>query len=199
MTTRSVEQLNEKLERPVPTLQFRPNILVSTQQPFEEDKWEWIKIGERVVIRNVKPCSRYPFFSKIKLKDEIGIKSHFNYIICYRCKLVGVNPENGAMDKEEPLKTLKSYEYILPLITIRRKSRIVISLWYQCCYGTSFLIFFSFREQTDPDRISLEGRAPTMGIYCGLYVPGTVKIGDEVFIHSSNDSPVELNRREAAS
>lgn len=59
MTTRSVEKLNEKLERPVPTLQFRPNILVSTQQPFEEDNWEWIKIGERVVIRNVKPCSRY--------------------------------------------------------------------------------------------------------------------------------------------
>ncbi|OAD53227.1 MOSC domain-containing protein 1, mitochondrial, partial [Eufriesea mexicana] len=130
MTTKSVEQLNEKLERPVPTLQFRPNILVSTQQPFEEDKWEWIKIGERVVIRNVKPCSR--------------------------CKLVGVNPENGVMDKEEPLKTLKS-------------------------------------EQTDPDRISLEGKAPTMGIYCGLYVPGMVKIGDEVFVHSSNGSSMELN------
>lgn len=59
MTTSSVEQLNEKLETPVSTLQFRPNILVSTQQPFEEDEWEWIKIGERVVIRNVKPCSRY--------------------------------------------------------------------------------------------------------------------------------------------
>ncbi|KAG6798422.1 mitochondrial amidoxime-reducing component 1 isoform X3 [Apis mellifera caucasica] len=88
MTTRSVEKLNEKLERPVPTLQFRPNILVSTQQPFEEDNWEWIKIGERVVIRNVKPCSR--------------------------CKFVGVNPENGVMDKEEPLKTLRSYEKSYP-------------------------------------------------------------------------------------
>ncbi|CAK9823582.1 Mitochondrial amidoxime-reducing component 1 [Anthophora retusa] len=134
MTTRSVEQLNEKLERPVPTLQFRPNILVSTQKPFEEDNWEWIKIGERVVIRNVKPCSR--------------------------CKMVRVNPENGVMDKEEPLKTLKT-----------------------------------FREQTDPERVSLEGNAPTMGIYCGLYVPGKVKIGDEVFIHSS----IESNHREAAS
>ncbi|XP_016905675.1 mitochondrial amidoxime-reducing component 1 isoform X1 [Apis cerana] len=141
MTTRSVEKLNEKLERPVPTLQFRPNILVSTQQPFEEDNWEWIKIGERVVIRNVKPCSR--------------------------CKFVGVNPENGVMDKEEPLKTLKS-----------------------------------FREQTDPERISLEGKAPVMGIYCGLYIPGKVKIGDEVFIHSSSDSTrpmVELNHREITS
>lgn len=135
MTTRSMEQLNEKLERPVPSLQFRPNILVSTQQPFEEDQWEWIKIGERVVIRNVKPCMR--------------------------CKLVGVNPENGVMDKKEPLNTLKS-----------------------------------FREQTDPERISLEGKAPAMGIYCGLYVPGSVKIGDEVFVNRSSDSPVELNHRE---
>ncbi|KAF3424996.1 hypothetical protein E2986_08704, partial [Frieseomelitta varia] len=135
MTTRSMEQLNEKLERPVPALQFRPNILVSTQQPFEEDQWEWIKIGERVVIRNVKPCTR--------------------------CKLVGLNPENGVMDKEEPLKTLKS-----------------------------------FRQQADPERISLEGKAPMMGIYCGLYVPGSVKIGDEVFVHRSSGSPVELNHRE---
>lgn len=60
-----------------------------------------------------------------------------------------------------------------------------------------FLIFSSFREPTDPERISLEGKAPVMGIYCGLYITGRVKIGDEVFIHRSNDSSVELNHREA--
>ncbi|XP_076761826.1 mitochondrial amidoxime-reducing component 1 isoform X1 [Xylocopa sonorina] len=138
MTTRSVDQLNEKLERPVPALQFRPNILVSTQRPFEEDDWEWIKIGERAVIRNVKPCTR--------------------------CKMIGVNPENGEMDKEEPLKTLKTFRY-----------------------------------HTEPDRISLEGNAPIIGIYCGLYIPGKVKLGDEVYIHSSNDSSIEVNNREATS
>ena len=84
MTTRSIEVLNEKLEIPVPALQFRPNILVSTQEPFEEDNWEWIKIGENVVIRNFKPCTR--------------------------CKFVIVNPETGTAEKEEPLKTLKRYE-----------------------------------------------------------------------------------------
>lgn len=26
---------------------------------------------------------------------------------------MGVNPENGVMDKEEPLKTLKSYENLI--------------------------------------------------------------------------------------
>ena len=136
MTTRSIEVLNEKLEIPVPALQFRPNILVSTQEPFEEDSWEWIKIGENVVIRNFKPCTR--------------------------CKFVTVNPETGTAEKEEPLKTLKS-----------------------------------FRQQTDPERVSLEGKAPVMGIYCGLYIPGKVKIGDDIFVHVSTDSTVEMSYRES--
>ncbi|XP_076170020.1 mitochondrial amidoxime-reducing component 1 isoform X2 [Ptiloglossa arizonensis] len=113
MTTRSLEVLNEKLDKSVPTLQFRPNILVSTQKPFEEDNWEWIKIGERAVIRNVKPCA-------------------------------------------------------------------------------------SFRQQTDSERIALEGKVPTLGIYCGLYVPGKVKLGDDVFVHVPDGSSVETNHREAA-
>ncbi|XP_076249705.1 mitochondrial amidoxime-reducing component 1 isoform X2 [Calliopsis andreniformis] len=114
MTTQSVEKLNEKLERPVPALQFRPNILVSTLEPFEEDQWEWIRIGEHVVIRNVKPCT-------------------------------------------------------------------------------------SFRELSDPELSSFEGDAPVMGIYCGLYVPGKVKIGDEVFVHVPQESSEESCHRESES
>lgn len=91
MTTRSVEKLNEKLERPVPTLQFRPNILVSTQQPFEEDNWEWIKIGERVVIRNVKPCSRYS-------KNIFDITKIYTYII-----IIGII-ETNRYDSEDQNK-----------------------------------------------------------------------------------------------
>lgn len=91
MTTRSVEKLNEKLERPVPTLQFRPNILVSTQQPFEEDNWEWIKIGERVVIRNVKPCSRYS-------KNIFDITEIYTYII-----IIGII-ETNRYDSEDQNK-----------------------------------------------------------------------------------------------
>lgn len=83
MNTKSVEALNEKLERPVPALQFRPNIVVSAPEAFVEDNWEWVKIGEKVVIRNVKPCTR--------------------------CKFILVNPETGNPEVEEPLKTLKSF------------------------------------------------------------------------------------------
>ncbi|XP_076644070.1 mitochondrial amidoxime-reducing component 1 [Halictus rubicundus] len=83
MNTKSVDALNEKLERPVPALQFRPNIVVSAPEAFVEDNWEWVKIGGKVVIRNVKPCTR--------------------------CKFILVNPENGNPETEEPLKTLKSF------------------------------------------------------------------------------------------
>ncbi|KAK2582550.1 hypothetical protein KPH14_004841 [Odynerus spinipes] len=122
MSSQSLDMLNEKLETPVPALQFRPNIVVSGEGPFVEDTWEWIKIGDRAIIRNVKPCSR--------------------------CRMIKVNPATGIADKAEPFKTLKS-----------------------------------FREQKDPEKRSLEGSAPTLGIYCGLYVTGRVKVGDDVFVH----------------
>lgn len=59
MTESSLNELNKKLKSPVTSLQFRPNIIVSGTEPFAEDNWEWIKIGNCVVIRNVKPCPRY--------------------------------------------------------------------------------------------------------------------------------------------
>lgn len=62
MTESSLNELNKKLQTPVTSLQFRPNIVVSGTDPFVEDKWEWIKIGDGVIIRNVKPCPRYVFF-----------------------------------------------------------------------------------------------------------------------------------------
>lgn len=54
-----------------------------------------------------------------------------------------------------------------------------------------------FRQLKDPERLALEGTAPTMGIYCGLYVPGKVKIDDDVFVHIPNKSSIESNHREA--
>lgn len=127
MNSTSLKKLNEKLERPVPALQFRPNIVICGPDAFAEDAWEWIKIGERAVIRNVKPCPR--------------------------CKMIKIDPETGSMHEEEPFKSLES-----------------------------------FREQTDPDRLAVDGKSPTMGIYCGLYVTGNVKQGDDVFVHVPEDS-----------
>lgn len=58
MNDASLGELNKRLDRTVSSLQFRPNIVVSGCEPFAEDSWEWIKIGENVVLRNVKPCPR---------------------------------------------------------------------------------------------------------------------------------------------
>ncbi|XP_015108750.1 mitochondrial amidoxime-reducing component 1 [Diachasma alloeum] len=122
MSKSSLDELNRKLNNPISPLQFRPNIVVAGAEPFDEDNWEWIKIGDNVVIRNVKPCPR--------------------------CSMIGIDPQTGVLNEQEPFKVLKS-----------------------------------FREQTDERRIKVDGKAPVMGIYCGLYSTGNVKIGDDVFVH----------------
>lgn len=54
----SIEELNSRIENKVTPLQFRPNLVVKGPAAFEEDQWKWIKIGDEVIFRNVKPCSR---------------------------------------------------------------------------------------------------------------------------------------------
>lgn len=53
----SLDDLNSRLEDPVPMTRFRPNLVVSGCEAFAEDKWKKIKIGG-LVLRLVKPCSR---------------------------------------------------------------------------------------------------------------------------------------------
>lgn len=42
-----------------------------------------------------------------------------------------------------------------------------------------------FREQVDPEKISVDGKAPILGIYCGLYSAGSVAVGDDVFVYKA--------------
>ncbi|XP_011268142.2 mitochondrial amidoxime-reducing component 1 isoform X1 [Camponotus floridanus] len=82
----SVADLNNRLDEPVTPLNFRMNFVVKGPSAYEEDKWDWVKIGD-VILRNLKPCTR--------------------------CILTTVNPETGVKNtKLEPLKTLKSYRQI---------------------------------------------------------------------------------------
>jgi len=53
----SLEDLNSRLENPVPMNRFRPNFVVSGADAFAEDDWKQIKIG-RVLFHVVKPCGR---------------------------------------------------------------------------------------------------------------------------------------------
>jgi uncharacterized protein YcbX len=53
----SLDQLNRRLESPVPMDRFRPNIVVECCEPHAEDGWSRVRIGE-VSFRVVKPCAR---------------------------------------------------------------------------------------------------------------------------------------------
>jgi uncharacterized protein YcbX len=81
VTSGSYIALENKLQGPVDRLRFRPNIIVSSTTPFEEDTWSEIKIGE-VSLSGAKPCAR--------------------------CSLVNVDPTSGESDKKT-LKTLASF------------------------------------------------------------------------------------------
>ncbi|MFN3330466.1 MAG: MOSC domain-containing protein, partial [Pyrinomonadaceae bacterium] len=43
----SLADLNSRLEEPIPMNRFRPNLVVSGFEPFAEDSWKKIKIGEK--------------------------------------------------------------------------------------------------------------------------------------------------------
>lgn len=78
----SLNDLNSRLEKPVPMNRFRPNFVVSDSEAFAEDNWKQIKIGA-TVFRVVKPCAR--------------------------CVITTINQENGVSGGKEPLKTLADY------------------------------------------------------------------------------------------
>lgn len=77
----SLDDLNARLEQPLPMQRFRPNLVVSGCEPFAEDRWRVIRIGG-VVFRVVKPCAR--------------------------CAITTIDPDT-ALRSAEPLRTLAGY------------------------------------------------------------------------------------------
>ena len=83
-----LQDLNSRLESPIPMNRFRPNIVVKGCDPFEEDRWNRIRIGD-VELAVVKPCAR--------------------------CEVTTIDQRSSPEDKEtlerkkEPLKTLGKY------------------------------------------------------------------------------------------
>lgn len=77
----SLDDLNRRLDTPVPMLRFRPNLVVAGTEPYAEDRWRRIRIGT-LSFRVVKPCSR--------------------------CVIPTIDPDT-AERAAEPLRTLLSY------------------------------------------------------------------------------------------
>lgn len=77
----SLQALNDRLDFPVPMNRFRPNIVVAGTEPFQEDTWSRLRIGE-IYFDVVKPCAR--------------------------CKITTVDQATGVAGKE-PLRTLATF------------------------------------------------------------------------------------------
>ncbi|WP_159470036.1 MOSC domain-containing protein [Dyadobacter sp. 3J3] len=80
----SLQDLNSRLEQPVTMNRFRPNFIISGTEPFAEDSWKKIRIGQ-VEFIVAKPCER--------------------------CVMVSIDPETGQKSSE-PLKTLATYRKV---------------------------------------------------------------------------------------
>ena len=79
----SLDDLNSRMQEPVPMARFRPNVVVSGCDAFAEDSWKQLKVGE-LSLRIVKPCSR--------------------------CVIPSIDIESGERSKDyEPTKTLSGF------------------------------------------------------------------------------------------
>lgn len=79
----SLDDLVQRVGRPLEMLRFRPNLVVEGAAPFAEDGWKRIQIGD-MQFRVLKPCER--------------------------CILTTIDPQTGERSADrEPLTTLKTY------------------------------------------------------------------------------------------
>ncbi len=53
----SLDDLNRRLDEPVPMARFRPNIVIRGGTPWQEDAWRRLELGA-MVFDAVKPCAR---------------------------------------------------------------------------------------------------------------------------------------------
>jgi uncharacterized protein len=57
LSEESLADLNRRLGTPLPMNRFRPNLVVAGAEPYAEDRWERLVIGN-IRFRVVKPCDR---------------------------------------------------------------------------------------------------------------------------------------------
>ncbi|WP_421852343.1 MOSC domain-containing protein [Marinomonas sp.] len=85
-TEASLDELNKTCPEDIQMAQFRPNLVITGNNPFEEDSWKRIRIGE-VEFENVKPCDR--------------------------CIFTTLDPSTAQRSKKgEPLKTLAKFRLL---------------------------------------------------------------------------------------
>ncbi|MCF5054541.1 MOSC domain-containing protein [Pseudomonas syringae] len=79
----SLDDLSQRVGRPMEMLRFRPNLVIEGSEAFAEDGWKRLRIGD-LEFRAVKPCSR--------------------------CILTTIDPQTGERSADrEPFATLEAY------------------------------------------------------------------------------------------
>ncbi|XP_072804818.1 mitochondrial amidoxime reducing component 2 isoform X1 [Vicugna pacos] len=99
----SLADLNTRLEKKAKMSQFRPNIVVTGCDAFEEDTWGELLIGN------------------VEMKKVLS---------CPRCIMTTVDPDTGVIDRKEPLETLKSYRLCDPSEKAIYKSSPLFGIYY---------------------------------------------------------------------
>jgi uncharacterized protein YcbX len=80
----SLADLNARLQAPLPMNRFRPNLVLDGLPPYGEDALGDLTVGD-VRLRRVKPCTR--------------------------CSITTTNQAIGAVEGDQPLRTLKTYRW----------------------------------------------------------------------------------------
>ena len=91
----TLDDLNMRLDEPLPMNRFRPNLVVSGAEAFAEDEWGKVRIGD-AIFRSTKPCER--------------------------CVITTVDQTRGEFAGKEPLKTLAAYRMAKDVIPERYES-----------------------------------------------------------------------------
>jgi uncharacterized protein len=83
-TTASLDDLNGRLDSPLPMNRFRPSLVIEGSEPWAEDDWQRLEVlPNGLTFRVVKPCAR--------------------------CVVTTTDQANGVREGEEPLKTLNRF------------------------------------------------------------------------------------------
>ena len=73
VTAPSLDDLNARLDRPLPMDRFRPNVVVDGCPPWAEDRWRRARVGP-VPLRLPKPCDRCVVTTTDQRTGERGIE-----------------------------------------------------------------------------------------------------------------------------
>jgi uncharacterized protein YcbX len=98
-STSSLDDLNARMDRPLPMNRFRPNIVVSGCAPWAEDRWARIRIGG-IPVRVAKPCDRCVVTTTDQRTAERGIEPLRTLATFRKSGSVVLFAQNGVPDAE---------------------------------------------------------------------------------------------------